>query len=136
MNLWKAMKAATLAFALLFSGAALADTITLATAGPVDCGTLRQCATVPNDVGVSVTALNAAAQYGRVLVTIGDVKYDSGLYIVLPMGDSFANVLLYGSDGSLVHITASYSVYYTYVRSGRGQTRVPHWSLIGGSIVR
>lgn len=118
----------------LVMGAAKAETIN--STAPVDCGTLRQCAVVPNDAGESVTALDAAAQYGRVLVTINGVTYDSGLYVVLPMGDSFANVLLYGSDGSSARISASYTSYRTCNHTGRGQSCVTHWTLATTTIVR
>jgi hypothetical protein len=129
------MKTAIIAVLFLsgLSQIAKADTITL---GSADCGTLRQCAVVPNNASVSVTALDAASQYGRVLVTIDDVTYDTGLWVVYPMGASFSNVRLIGSDGTSIQLSAVYTSYKTCNQVGRGQSCGTHWTLVSGSIAR
>lgn len=76
--------------------------------------------------------LNASAAHGRVTAKLGDVTYDSGLYVVMPMGLSFSNVRLIGDDGSTVYVSAVYTSYVT--ASPNGKNRVTHWSLVSGEI--
>lgn len=136
------MKAILLSLSLLLAaGAASAETITLGTA---TCGTLKQCADIPNDTG-AVISLNGAPGYPYFYVYIDGVQYvaavASGTEMVNVSLQSFVfsnptNPAQKQYTGSYAVISGTFSSYKTCNRSGRGQTCLTHWSLIGGTITR
>ena len=105
-----------------------AETIALA---PIDCGIVKQCVNVPNDIAADVD-LYLAPQYSSMNVYIGGVRY----YSPVGNGASIANVSLTAVDGSGAMITMSgeFGTYKTCTHSGRGQTCSIHWNLKSGSI--
>jgi len=134
------MKSILLALCLL-AGAASAETITLGTA---TCGTLKQCVNIPNDTGAAVS-LYGAPSYPFFYVSIDGVQYvstvASGVEMVNVSLQSFTfpdptNPFQKQYTGSYAVISGTFSTYRTCTRSGRGQTCLTHWSLIGGTITR
>ena len=118
------------ALLLASSGATLAHAGTIALA-PIDCGIVKQCVNVPNDIAADVD-LYLAPQYSSMNVYIGGVRYYS------PVGNaaSIANAQLTAVDGSGAMITMSgeFATHRTCTHSGRGQTCSTHWNLKSGSI--
>lgn len=115
----------------LFVTSAHAGTITL---GTVDCGTLRQCYSVPTDTGDTVTFISGASSYYAYL-TIDGVTYKG--YPVLPLGTlTFASFPMAAGDGRVALLSATFTNYRTCTTSGRGQTCVYHWALVSGTIAQ
>ena len=116
-------------FAAAFgSVSASAETVTL---GTTACGTLKQCIDIPNDAGLSIS-LYGAPQYPWFFVYIDGVQYRA------PVASGFVmdNVEAQAADGSLLTISGTFSYYRTCTRSGRGQSCLLQWSLLGGTLVR
>ena len=98
------------------------------------CTATRICYNVPNDGGLTIDYLTASAQYGRVIISIDGVTYDSGLYAVYPMPElTLSNVRLYAGDGSMMTLNATYTHYSTLNHSGHNYW-VQHWALDGGTV--
>ncbi len=134
------MKALLLSLTLM-SALASAETITL---GTVQCGTLKQCIDIPNDNG-AVISLYGAPGYPFFYVYIDGVEYVS----TVASGTEMVNVSLQSFTlpdpttpflrqytGNYAVISGSFSTYRSCSRSGRGQTCLTHWSLVGGTITR
>lgn len=127
--------------AMMVSGAVSAETITL---GPVSCGIVKQCRSIPNDVGVNVD-LFGAPQYPFFYVQIDNVLYVasvlSGYEMVSVPLQSFVpdpvNPALRQYTGQFLTITGSFSTFVTCTTSGRARHCSTHWNLVnGGTIVR
>lgn len=123
------MKGFILAMMLAFSGAASAETITL---GPDNCGTLKQCISIPNDAAADVSF------YGSTASNAGFTLYINGVQYSAQTGDGFSivSVPAVAADGSVALLSANFTTYRTCVRSGRGQHCNTHWQLTDGTIVR
>ena len=117
--------------ALALASSAEAATVTLI---PQTCGTTQTCTNVSNTSGLNLVYLNVSSTYGRAVLDINGVLFDSGLHMV-PNYLNLQNVPLYDPAGHTVLLTASFSVYYTRVVSGRGQSNIPHYNLVSGSLL-
>jgi hypothetical protein len=127
----KGMILACLLAGLCLAGAANASLIEL---GTTDCGTLRQCYSIPTDTGDAVTFINGTASYYAYL-TVDGVVYRG--YPVLPLGTSvFTSFPMTAADGSVALFSATFTSYRTCTTSGRGQTCVYHWALVNGTVQR
>jgi hypothetical protein len=131
-----------LIFALMMvSGAVSAETITL---GTEECGILKQCVSIPNDVGDAIS-LYGAPGFSYFYVYIDNVYYvspvASGTQMVNVSMQSFVspdptNPSAKQFTGSYLTISGTFTTYRTCTHSGRGQTCSTHWALIGGTITR
>ena len=130
-----------LLLALMVSGAASAETITL---GTDECGILKQCVNIPNDAGDTIS-LYGAPGYPYFYVYIDNVDYvstvASGTQMVNVSMQSFVlpdptNPSTKQFTGSYLTISGTFTTYRTCTHSGRGQTCSTHWALIGGTITR
>jgi hypothetical protein len=113
---------------MLLSAAASAETVTL---GTTTCGTLKQCVEIPNDAALDLN-LYASPAYPWVHLYIDGVSF----YSPSGNGMTFTNLAFTDPVGNIVYLSATFSTYKTCVRSGRGQTCLTHWSLLGGTITR
>lgn len=110
------MKSLFLIFALVLGcSLAKAGTITLSSTA---CTATNICYDVQNDAGKTIDYLNYSAHYGRLLVSMDGVIYDSGLGSA---SSSLQNVPLYSPYGeSVIYVTVDFSqVHKPCVRSGR-----------------
>lgn len=89
------------------------------------CGTLGQCA----NPAPGVEYLNYSANYGRLIVSINGVIYDSGVHLATIDGGT-----VYAADGSSHVVTTIFATWRTCNHVGRGQSCLTHWELKGGSI--
>lgn len=122
------MKAITLTLVLLLSAPIHAGTLSDTLCG----ATPTVCKNVANSDGPAVDLLQYDWAHGRVLVTLGGELYDSGLY-ALPNGAmAFSGLTLTSADGGQILLSATFRTWSTV----SGRTRLTHWELVSGSIVR
>ena len=123
------MKTLLAALTLVISLPVAAETITL---GQTNCGTTRNCQSVPNSAGAEIQILDSV-QYSSVYVNIDGLAYTS------PTGasDLITNLVLVDeSDANAINLNAVFSHTTRLIRVGRGQRYVTTWVLENGSIVR
>ena len=110
------------------SPAVFANTAVL---GTDDCGTLKQCLSVPNDQGLDIS-IYAGIQYPWVHL------YIDGVAFYAPSGNGMVldNLAFQDPDGNIVYLSGTFTNYKTCTRSGRGQTCLLHWSFVGGTLAR
>ena len=122
------MKTIISALALsLAASVAGAETINL---GPVGCGIVKQCYSIPNDTG-AVVNLYGAPGYPYFFLYIDNMEYIANV----PSDRGFDTTMV-TPDGQTAHVTGAFTTYTTCVRSGRGQHCSVHWQFVGGSVVR
>lgn len=128
------------AMLMLVAGVAAASTITL---GTDTCGTLKQCINIPNDAGSEIS-LYGAPGYPFFYVWIDGTYYlagaPSGTQMVNVSAESFVlpdptNPANRQFTGQYLVISGTFTTYRTCTHSGRGQTCLTHWALVGGTII-
>lgn len=119
---------AAILLAAAFVVVAHADTVTL---GPVGCGIVKQCVSIPNDAGLDVS-LYGAPGYPFFYLYVDGVQYRSQQ----PSGTGLTAGILTDGTGDVIYLTYAFSTYQTCTRSGRGQHCSTHWQFTGGSLIR
>lgn len=115
----------TLLLLMFFASAAGAETIL----GADNCGTLKQCISIPNDQGSEIS-IYAGIQYPWVNLYIDGVRYYS------PSGNGMLldNLLFTDDQGDIVYLSGTFTNFKTCNKTGRGQSCQLHWSFTGGTI--
>jgi hypothetical protein len=129
------MKGLVLVLICLAAGVAHAGTVTIE---PTRCASAFYCSNVNNSANEPIEVLNYNQHYGRLVVFINNVVWDSGLWALLGYGTSLTNIPL--SDGTdVIYVSVTFTggqVTGPCVRQGRVCIfpRAPA-SVTGGTIV-
>ena len=101
---------------------------------PSPCTGTQVCTNPANDAGLDVDYVSVSGYYGRVLLSVAGVVYDSGPKAILPTGyTNISNLTLYALDGSSVIVNLAFTHWVTLNRSGHNYY-VQHYYLDGGTV--
>jgi hypothetical protein len=129
------MKGLILSLMCFATAFAHAGTVTIE---PTPCMNAYYCLNVNNSANEPIEVITYSEHYGRLVVFINNVVWDSGLWALLGYGTTLVNVPLY--DGtSVIHVSITFAggqVTGPCVREGRVCV-YPHApvSIVGGTIV-
>lgn len=124
------MKILAILAALSMAGVANAQTVTL---GSEPCTRNQICYSVPNSGGLEINYIDWASQYGRLIISIGTVQYDSGLY-AYPNLTAFT---IYSPTGQPLSGSLNISISYgKCVQEGRVAVCPKYVTLVGGSLTQ
>jgi hypothetical protein len=130
-----AMKGLILGLMSLAAGFAYADTVTIL---PTPCLNAYYCTNVNNSANEPIEVVTYSQHYGRLVVFINNVVWDSGLWALLGYGTNLVNIPLY--DGvAVIYVSISFTggqITGPCVQQGRVCV-YPHApvSIVGGTIV-
>lgn len=129
------MKGLILALMSLSAGVAHAGTVTIE---PTPCSNAYYCTNVNNSANEPIEVVNYSQHYGRLVMFINNVVWDSGLWALLGYGTNLVNIPLY--DGvAVIRVSISFTggqVTGPCVQQGRVCV-FPHApvSIVGGTIL-
>jgi hypothetical protein len=112
------MKGLILGLMCLAAGLAQAGTVTIL---PTNCANAYYCTNVNNSANEPIEVINYSTHYGRLVVFINNVVWDSGLWALVGYGTNLVNIPLY--DGAaMIYVSVSFTggeVTGPCVRQGR-----------------
>ena len=128
------MKGLILGLISLAAGSAHADVVTIE---PTPCSNAYYCTNVNNSASEPIEVVTYNQHYGRLVVFINNVVWDSGLWALLGHGTNLVNIPLY--DGAaVIYVSISFTggqITGPCVQQGRVCV-YPHApvSIVGGTI--